>query len=267
MKYCTKCGAQVQDEDVFCINCGNSLQNPNQEQGHPNSNPSTPPQIQSIDFTVLKEYFNEIKNIYLGVTLKPISTVKNVARNVKIQTSLIMTAVLAVFSGLFSMWYIGQSVLAAKSSLSRMEGPLFSELPDVMASIHVPYGKIFMISFVSVLIMTLLFSLILFLSTKYIFKANTSMESALAVVSSALITSLNSFLLFIIFNYMSSLLGALALLAGLIIYIVCIYNGTKQMMNLSDDTTLFAVTTTYMIYFLLIYLVAKSYINSVIGSL
>lgn len=262
MKYCTKCGAQVQDEDIFCISCGNNLQNPTQGQGQSNTIPGAPSPIQSIDFSVLKKYFNEIKNIYIGVTLKPIATVKNVARNVKIQTSLIMTAVLAIISGVLSMWYVGQAVSAAKSSLSR--GGLTSEFGDVFSYIHVPYGKIFMISFVSVLIITLLFSLILFLSTKYIFKANTSMENALAVVSSALIPSLNSFLLFIIFNYMSSLLGTLTVLAGLIIYIICIYNGTKQMMNLSEDTTLFAVTTTYMIYFLLLYLVAEAYISSVL---
>lgn len=255
MSFCSKCGSQLEEGDVFCANCGNRTE----------SNGQAPsPQVQHPVNTVeIGEYFKEILSIVLGIFSKPATTIKYAAKNFKNESAYILAGIIVLLQSLLSLLSFKQTIGTALNSLQGALG-IFGGL---MGGLEPSYGKVFVVSLLSTIILIVALSGIIFLMGKYAFKGEGDFLSVFKVVTCSYIPYVGLFLAAIILTYISPVIGQVAMVGGLLSSIILIFIGIMEAMNFSDDKAVFTFTTAIMIIILIAFIILNIYVRSKIRSI
>lgn len=129
MAYCSNCGTKITEEDVFCTNCGARVQ-----AGAATSEERNAP-IVSINVSDVKnnDIVKGIGNLFGGMFLKPIDTVKEAALNAKKEVVIVATVLIALIQGLLGLWKSYQIMGQLEDSVM--------ELMSKIANLAVMFGK------------------------------------------------------------------------------------------------------------------------------
>lgn len=232
MAFCRQCGQQIKDGDPFCTLCGAS------------QNGSTP----KASMAVNNDRINDIINIVLGMLLKPISTIRTVCR-LEFTSFAILGGAIAVLTGLLAMWMtsaIGNFIMdiIGFGSFSSIRG-------------EIPWGQIFAYSLISTLAVMLGQYLGMFLIGKLMFKSESASTPYLNVAVASSVPTTAAMIIAIILAYIYTPLGLLVLYLGMMVSLVCVYFGTKQIVNGDDDKLVYALPLIYLIMYIVLYLVTR----------
>lgn len=253
MSYCTKCGKELKEGDNFCLSCGtpvNGVANDATQNSSEAVEGGSPQLTQNENLqnaaSQASKYLNEAFGTFVSMLKKPISTIKYIPTSLSLYSTLVLAAILSVFSGLLAMWQTQKLYSAMEGALSGFSGGLFGASPFSYSGLSesAPYGKIFIYSLLGTIAFLLLLSLLLFLADKLILKKSNTFTSYLAINTAAIIPVILYSLVAIIISYVSISVALAVFLFGSTQCVLSVYCGSKELIK-SDDTTLFTVAGSY----------------------
>jgi len=236
MAFCRQCGQQIKDGDPFCMACGGSQ-----------TNNSTP--IASIG--VSNERITEVVNISLGMLTQPISTIRAVSK-LEFTSFAILGGALSVLTGLLGMWMASAIGNFIEDIIGFGFGRGFTS--------DFPWGQIFAYSMITTLaIMSGLF-LGMLLMDKLMFKSDSTATPYLNVAVASQVPFTAAMVITIILAYIYAPLGLLVLNLGMMVSLICVYFGYKQILNGEDDHLVYAIPLCYLIMYIVLYIVTKMFV-------
>lgn len=237
MKYCQKCGTEMEDGDLFCGNCG--AKQPEVSEGAGTNKVGEKIQNINLDF---KGVFTRLVNVFI----KPVSGAKDFIKNTSRNETIFTTVVLLIISTILGLWRVQQILSVVKSTISKASGYLgglfslfggtgMSKYGDGEQVLHLPYGMIFLENIlVFIVIVAVLFG-ILYLSINIV---NKNKVNILTIYNTAIIFVV-PFLYFklisIIVSYVSSYAGLFVELIGIIISIITLCLVLKDIFEIDND--------------------------------
>jgi predicted outer membrane lipoprotein len=267
MSFCSKCGTAIRSDEKFCSNCGNPVANEQAASASAMTDGGEgTPKIQ-INISSISPHLQIIKNIYLGMIFKPLYTIKAAIGRLSIQTNLILGFLLSVLFGLINTMVLKQVLFRAESGISGIGNLFGGYISEIFSYIQIPYSQVFGYTLIGLIILAGLFSACLFLISKYIFKANIVFNQSLSIIIVSLIPLLNFSILSLILGFINSTLGQAISIFGIILLIICIYQGAKQILEGSDDSAAFMVALSCMVFYLIAFLCGKALIIAKIKSI
>lgn len=255
MAFCSNCGTKLENTDPFCYACGAQQKSTAGASGGGDVyQPVQGGQAQGINNDLLKKYFNEIFIVAKGMILAPVSTIKNLSKNTYKESSYILAGIIALLQALFVMWAVAQAV-------GSIMGNTFGRM------LKIPYGEIFLIYLLAFIVVEALLLFGLYLMGKYVFKGALNLLSAWNIIVAAAVPLTASIFLGILLNYINGTIGQVVILFGILISVFCIYSGTREGSNLSDDKNAFLVAVVFIITFLVFSLVIGAVVKAQLGNL
>ncbi|NPV89420.1 MAG: zinc-ribbon domain-containing protein [Firmicutes bacterium] len=238
MAFCIKCGQEMDESDRFCTNCGTT--NPTAGGPSGQANPSV---------SKVQAYFGEMKDLVLGVILAPIASTRAVARNPYFEVSFITALTLVLIQGLLAMW-------AAKVLVGSAADIVREFLPYSSRSrIDIPYGRIFL----STCLMSTTAFGGMFAGTalvgRYLFGGRGSSLSAWNAVVASSVPMVCGFALAIVATLITWKLGIVFIWMGSILSMLCVYAGVMESMDISENRAAFSVPLIYAVMFIVQYIV------------
>lgn len=269
MSFCTKCGKQLNEGDIFCTSCGTPVASTTNESNQANNAAATTEYQFSSNNAA--EYFKKAFESFLSTITEPISTVKSVSSSLSICPALILALVVSIFSGLLGIWQaaklsntIGGTVGGAFGSSPFGELASGSVTSSMQSSI--PYGSIFVYFLLGILLFDLLLALIIFLVDKFIIKKCNYFAAYFSVTTVALIPIILFSYVALIISYISFTLSVGVLIFGSMQGLILLFVGAKELIK-SDKATLYTVSGAYALTIFVELFVAYHYILSCIGNI
>lgn len=295
MKYCYKCGAQIEDDDLFCGSCGakqiqdgdNNEKNLNNNKNNENYSTS-----QSNYSTVSSIDLSSTKDILLKMLIKPVYASKKFMEDKDKNTVTVISILSILVYGILGIWRIKQLFYSTQSiimdtlqkiaSLDKLfsNNSLSSSTSDIneamigvnkiKQSINIPYGKIFFQNCIIFAVLVLIIFILISVGTNI---TNHKQTSALEMYKVSLIV-LIPFLYFkalsILVSYVSNYAGIAIQLIGIIISMGCLFVLIKDILGVNEDSSLFIVSICFVvicaIYFICISKFLYSDIQQIITS-
>ncbi|PJI08765.1 MULTISPECIES: zinc ribbon domain-containing protein [Clostridium] len=267
MKYCYKCGSQMEDDDLFCGNCG--------AKQYENEKTETAPV--KYENTDLQNVFKCLPNMLL----KPVSAGEEfISKNSK-NSTIIMTIILCLFSGILGVWRVQQFVSSIQNLVTSFVSTINS-LANIMGSrgsnvqnsdiieyyskirqyLKVPYGAIF-VQNVAVLIVTIIIMfIILYLGISIVDK---NKVNTLKIYNTVIISVIPFFyfkILAIIVSYASNYAGFVIELVGLIICIGTFVLLVRNVFSIDNNKILFIAAASVLFVLILGSLCVGQFIQS-----
>lgn len=227
MSFCSQCGKQMEDENVFCTSCGF------QRGGD----------LRGIN-AVPQATFNltEITNIILGMITTPASSIKS-SITTRLQNSIILSILIVLVYGLLSIWAMNSEILSEYTYNSMNPNDLI-------------FGQTILLMIV---VITALF-LGMWLVGRFLFKAKATPIEYFNIAVASQVPMVCAIVIGLILSYISFTLGRPVIALGIVVQIVCVYIGYQRLMNLEEDKTVFALPLALLVMYLLIYLAFKIFI-------
>ncbi|WP_010241255.1 zinc ribbon domain-containing protein [Clostridium arbusti] len=286
MVYCYKCGYKLEDEDLFCPNCGAkkaTLSDITKE----NSTKSERNNFNLDKVVNLKS----VLDILLNMFLRPVSTAEKFINETEKNIALIITVFVLIIQGLLGMWRISQIISSINSitmnlanriaglasliqpgsssdPISSSELNTFtSEIDKFRPYVKIPYGKIFIQNCALILIGILIVFIILCLANSMLSKNKGDIfkfyKTALIITIPTLYFELFSILL----SYLSINFGLVVALLGFIISLVCLSIVIKESLPLPENVRVFVVSVAAIFTVIVLAICLKSFIYSDIATL
>lgn len=256
MNNCPICGSQLQDDEQFCKNCGAKI---NSSQSDIDGGQT----LQPTNTNEIGEYFKEILSVVIGLLKKPASTIRYAAKSFKKESSFILAGIMVLVQSLLSMWSIRNVMGGVRNALTNAMG-MFG---GMLGGFNISYGKIFFTTLISMIIMLAVLSGIIFLMGKYAFKGQGSFFSIWNVVVCAFVPYVVLGFAGIILSYLSAAIGQVVMAAGMLVFILLLFIGTMESMEVGDDKTVYILATSVMIIFLVLFIFIRIYVSSKMRSI
>jgi hypothetical protein len=126
----------------------------------------------------------------------------------------------------------------------------------------VSYGKIFGTSLLTAIVVLAALSACIFVMGRFVFKGQGSFISVMNVVISSYAPYVIGIFVCIILSYVSPLIGQLVFVAGALLFMYSLYNGTKESIKSSDDNTIFTLITGFAVLVLVLLLVLRIFVRA-----
>lgn len=228
----------------FCINCGKELKDGNPcdcqkelENGNFQSN----------------ELVSKLLEIFKGMFIKPIDTMKTYAKKEYFIISLILTGVLSVLTGLFAMgmakgsYELVNMLMLGGSSSSYLLGTV---------SVEIPYVQIFLSSAIVTFGLTFAYSGILYFVNK-LFKGKASYQAVYSLYAVDSIIVSVSLALATILSLVNLYLGLIVFMLGSLLNFVYIVKGIRFIGPKDENKYGYIYLSATVIYILVLFVVIK----------
>lgn len=244
MKYCYKCGSKMEDDDLFCGNCG-------AKQYETQKSETAPVKYENND---LQNVFRCLPNMFL----KPVSAGEEFISKNSRNSSIIMTIVLCLFSGVLGAWRVQQFVsniqnlitgfVSDINSLASIVGSRGSNVQDsdiiqyyskIKQYLKIPYGAIFVQNVAVLIVVVVIMFIISYLGISIVDK---NKVNTLKIYNTVIVSVIPFFyfkLLAIIVSYVSNYAGFVIELLGLIICIGTFVLLVKNIFSIDNNKILF----------------------------
>lgn len=272
MKYCYKCGCQIEDNDLFCGNCGAKQTqdgNTNEKSLNDNKGNENYKTSQGNYSTVSSINLSSAKDILLKMLIKPIYASKKFMEDKDKNTVTVISILSILFYGILGIWKIKQLFYSTQNiivdALEKAEnlyklfnnnslGSNTSDINEAMIginkikqSINIPYGKIFFQNCIIFAVLVLIIFIFISVATNI---TNHKQTSALEMYKISLIV-LIPFMYFkalsILVSYVSNYAGIAIQLIGIIISIGCLFVLIKDVLGVKEDCSLFIASICFVV--------------------
>jgi len=243
MTNCNKCGSEIEEEDLFCPECGTKIsQNPNE-----NQNKEKVDQVLEQVILITKEInVGEIITTLKTTALNPVSGGKLFVDKAKKNYIITITIVLALVQGILGAWKTNQIV----------------SVSGVGSYISIPYVKIFFQSSFMYLIATgiLFISIYLGISIKAKVKSTSSLVFKSVLISSLPILTCQ--MISILLTYFSLYLGVGVIILGGLMSITTLTILVRESLQIKENQSIFIVSLSFLIVFILFFTAVQNIISS-----
>lgn len=261
MSYCYKCGSKMEDEDLFCPNCGAKRVDMSEKS--------------TLNTVYAETNFKAVMDILWKMVFRPAAASKEFMNKSEKNIVIIITAFCLITQGFLGMWRVKQLIYGLGNAVSHAAGmDQFSSLLQLWGSsgiagvlndmdslMGIPYGKIFwqncflmMLSIFIAFVMMCLVNALLSKNKSDIFKYyKTSVICAVPILYFEFFS--------IIVSYISINFGTAVLLFGFIVSIICFYTLVKECISADEEHIVFAVSFIILIVIIGVVLCSKSFIS------
>ena len=259
MKYCTNCGEKIRDGNIFCISCGNKVSS-SDENGKTVQIKREFEEVnrgKTINLQALNAYVGEIKNVLLGMVIKPISTVKYFANKLSIQSMTVLLFSLSIIHGLLAMWFIKAVFNTMEIALNRISSIMYLRwLDNYDEIINIHYGKVFGYGFLFNVSCYIIMGFMFFAIAKYRFKRNCKLRNFFNIVIAASVPYIIFLFLGIILSYITPIITATCTIIGILLNVFCVSSGVNESLKISENKTMYIVALVYATVYTLILILA-----------
>lgn len=250
MSFCVKCGNQIPDEAKFCTNCGNPVSGSQVAAG---SNQAAP-------------YLLEIKDLTWGFITMPVTTASSRSLNLAVVTSVIVSVLLLLVNALLGMWFANQGVSSITEAINESMGGFVGALIGDMGR-EIPTGKLFVSEMVLAIIGLGWLFIGLYISNT-IFNKD---KREPMLIWNAVILAYGPYVIFKLLGtllaFISAGLAFLIIIAGALIFFICLYAAYSKVTSLSSDMAVYCIAANLVIAFVFEMLYAKSAIGSLFNGI
>lgn len=222
-KFCTNCGKKLEDGKV--CDC--------QKSGGNNIEPQ------------------KLLEVCKDMFVKPIDTIKNFTKKENFSLSLILVGVLSIVAGLLAMAILKNSYSLIMTSMiggSYSYGGL---------SLEIPYAKTFFTVLITVFILSFVYTGVLYLVNKSIFKRECEFKEVYSLYGvTSIIVSATTFLATILM-FVNVYLGLIVFALGSILNSVYSYHGLKFLGNQDENKYGYIYLLTNVFFYIVIFIVLK----------
>ncbi|AJA47120.1 hypothetical protein CPAST_c10200 [Clostridium pasteurianum DSM 525 = ATCC 6013] len=247
MAYCCKCGTKLNNEDLFCPNCGekNPVLSQKEEKNHKNYT-----ELNNSNSTITSNVSNSVNfkdafNVIINMFLRPASTAEKFINNADRSIAIIITIFVLIVQGFLGMWKVSQIISninkltinitnrimefisllqpgTSSNALSSNDLEYFTrEIERIRPYVKIPYGKVFIQNCTLIILAVLIVFIILCLANSMFSRGKVEVfkfyKTALIITLPALYFEFFSIML----SYLSINLGLAIALLGLIISLAC----------------------------------------------
>lgn len=281
MAYCSKCGAKLEEDDIYCPNCG--TKRIDIDNGHMSVKQKN---MRNINVNI---NFKSVIEIFINMLLKPVTTAKRFINGSKKDTAIILTIFIVIINGLLGMWKVNQifsniNDVAIKFinkiyEISKFVNPgsttlngddmngIVSEIGKIKSIVKIPYGEIFLqncalilISILVIFIMLCLVNTLLSKNKPQIFKFY---KTAIIVTMPIIYFKFLS----VIFSYLSIDIGIALALFGFMVSLVCFAMVVNESLKIPENCILYIVSFTVLVVVIIAAVCLQKFIVSDIGNI
>lgn len=276
MKYCYKCGYQLEDDDLFCGNCGEKQMQDNSANGENFDHNKNDMKKETTEHENLSNYrrssnvnLSYIIDNLLKMFTKPISTSKRFIEDRDNNTVIAVSIFSILFYGILGIWRIKQLFYSAENiminglkkieSIYRLFGNIGSStdtsdinqamiaINKVKQSIVIPYGKIFFQNCIVFIMLLIIIFAFISVATNITNHKQTSALETYKISLIVLIPFLYFKTLSILISYGSNYVGIGIQLIGIIVSIGCLFILIKDVLGVKEDCSLFIVSICFVV--------------------
>lgn len=265
MSFCTKCGNKLDEGSRFCPVCGTPVnadiinQQHGQYQAYTNISQPNP------DLVKLKKCITEMLRAVVNIFAKPVSTITNVGENIETGTAFMIAGIFAVVYGLINMWIIKIFEHSVNKALGKVD--VLGILPD-SSSYKIPYGKIFLTSFLEFALLIFIVFIINYIIAGYFMRVTYNPKALFRVTACAFIPIIFFKILLALFAYISIPIGCIIYLAGIVFTLFLLYKGIDSVLHINEDKAIYlilaSVMIAYIIFILINYYSVKGFFTGII---
>lgn len=247
MTNCKNCGAEIQENDSFCPECGTKTSQSPIE----NQNKEKVDQAFEHVISITKEIdVDEIITTLKTTALNPVSGGKVFVDKAKKNYVIIITVVLALLQGILGAWRTNQIISVSQGGF------------DFDSFISIPYGKIFFGSCLIYLVAVFVLFIYIYLGIRIIAKGKCTSS---VVFKSVLISSLPILtcqIISILLSYFSLYLGIGFIILGALMSITTLTVLVREGLEIKDNLCIFIVSLSFLILFTSFYIVGQNILSS-----
>ncbi len=164
-----------------------------------------------------KKLMTDLLDVFKGMFVKPMDTLKKYTNSSSFGLGLILIGIFAVITSLFALSVVKNAYLLIMRSIGISS---YSTLNYGLGSVDVPYLKIFFTTFVVIIILTFIYTGLLYLVNTIIFKGDKDYKKTFSMC--AINTAISSVALFAstIFMFVHTTIALFILFVGLLLNIV-----------------------------------------------
>ncbi|MBU3209298.1 hypothetical protein [Clostridium algidicarnis] len=245
MKYCYGCGLKVEEEDLFCINCGAKQESPK----------ALNEEAKSVDFS-------GGKYVFVKMLLKPITGAKEFVQKGEKGSSIAITLFIIVMQGILGMWRANQIISGIEKTAINMTQKVIAfsnlltlgemgemdareilniknEINNIKRFIDMPYGKIFLQNSGIIMCLVLTVFIITYLSCSILSKNKIETFKLYKISIIIFLPILNFEILSVICSYMSFYMGIYVAIIGLIIGVIALPLILKETLDVDENHSAF----------------------------
>lgn len=271
MSFCQKCGAKLHEGDTFCGDCGARLEDVKNNLQQPSGQNSQQQYVAmpSINTKEVSKHSKQTLAIILNMILKPVSTAKDLMKNIDRKSTIILGIVLVLIQGLFTVWKLQQfmdtldvTLIKLATVMSNIMNSISGGLnifgvSDLLGSsysydkarqlIKIPFSNAFLHGIILYIVVSGIMFLGIFVAAKLFSKVYVNSFKIIKLVIFATIPALCGQLLSLLLAYLSTSLGAVALLMGIIASFTIIIMNIKQAVDIDDDKITYSLAVIFSI--------------------
>lgn len=288
MTFCSNCGCKIEENGLFCPDCGVRVaQDPSTNQ-NPTLNLNKEKVNQTFDNvkTMTSQIdFDEIISIIKTSALNPVSGGKQFVTKTKKNPVIIITIILTLLQGLLGAWRINQIInslqtIASKllqnlSSISSIFGQsspfdltssdiqyLNQNIYQLKSYITIPYAKIFFGNCAIFLIWVLVLFVFIYFGISIFAKIKCTPFTIFKVVLISTLPILTCEIISIIFSYFSLTLGISFIILGALISITTLTIIVKDSLQIKENLCVLIVSISFMVALLAFSIGLRNIISS-----
>ena len=243
MNFCKNCGQKINSDEQFCGNCGAAVTLDHKLNSSSNEVQST----KNINFSI---YINEILEVSKGMLMKPVSTIVECNKILKMESCSILILFLTILFGLFNIWALFNTtgVVNGLFTDSKSNSYISSLLSQYIIP-NVSKDKIFFMSGFLFIIAIIILFVSNYLIGKYIYKSLAKSVTILKVVTCSTIPFIAAFFLSIVLSYINLTLGLMVLFIGMVTALISLFRGITKALNISEEITIFIIPISCLVMF------------------
>lgn len=237
MAYCSNCGKDVGDNDVFCSGCGCRLIN--SDETPKDGNIYTGANFEKHEPSQFQKYLYECGDVFKGMLVSPIETIKEMPEKISKDALFILACINIIIYSLLSIWEAKAAFVSISSGLF---GGIFGNV-----SINFNYGKLFIASFVGLVIIYFVLSFFLYFIGKYLLKGEGKPFNYLSIAVISSVPIVYGIFIGIILSYLGAFIALIPISISLIMTILSLYEGFKNEIKLEGSKVVYALASTCVI--------------------
>lgn len=259
MKYCYGCGLKIQDEDLFCINCGAKQESP-----------------KGLSSKVKNMDLSGEKDVFINMFLKPITKAKEFVQKAEKGSVILITLFIVFMQGILGMWRANQIISGIEEIAMNMSQKIGKVLNlfafggrgemdpteilsikgyvnNIKRFIDMPYGKIFFENMGIVMCLVFSVFIIIYLFCSIVSKNKIDTFKLYKISIIGFVPILNFEALSIICSYGSFYIGSYVAIIGAIISTIVLYSILKETLSIDENNSAFISAVCVMAVVIIIY--------------